>query len=444
MKNSYDWEGIIKEVIRLVRSQDSGGVTLNDLSKKLNIPRSTLHDGLKRYKVNLFVNDYNQTNEVIGETESESPKTVQDMADQVGIDLREYRATKFETTVKTRVSRGEEETIWTTKARFQPKASGFNGFGVLPISIQLPNVPPPTIWPVDDLGDETDLVISDLHFGFEKLADGSFLTYHDEDFIQDLYALVWKFRFNRISILGDLLDLSEFSEKFLTRTGQITTTQMAIEAAGKFLATLRHFVGPETEINVVEGNHDKRLRDAFYARFPGAADLSRFGDVSTPVFSLPHLLGFDKLGINFYGNYPDSGFWRNGVFFTHGNTVGAKSGATASKIVDENGFSTVFGHVHRRELATKKVVERDGQMREIFAFCPGCACRIDGSVPGSTLASNWQQGVGLVSTFGDRLAKVESFPYVPGLGFIVRSHVVGRGAALADENCLDSKGDQNG
>ena len=28
-----------------------------------------------------------------------------------------------------------------------------------------------------------------------------------------------------------------------------------------------------------------------------------------------------------------------------------------------------------------------------MAMCPGCGCRLDGSVPGNTLSQNWSQGL---------------------------------------------------
>ena len=75
----------------------------------------------------------------------------------------------------------------------------------------------------------------------------------------------------------------------------------------------------------------------------------------------------------------------------HGETASGRPLKTADKILEERVTSVVFGHVHRREMATKRT-----EAGEVFAASPGCLCRIDGAVPGSTERHNWLQGIVVV------------------------------------------------
>lgn len=428
-KRSYNWDEVLEEVMRLIRSQENTRLTISELSKRLNMPKSTLSDGLRRHKLNISA-PVNREETVTAEIESDRPKTIQDMADIVGVNLAEYTATKFETTVKKQFVKGKERILWTTKAVFNVKPSGFHaGIQVAPITF---NVKPENIAPEIAGGNYTHLVIADPHFGFEVLPNGEEIAYHDEALLADFLALVEFLKPAKITLLGDILDFPEFSDKFLIKTSQANTTQKAIERAGKFLFDLRQAAGA-CEICVIEGNHDKRLRDAFYAKFPNAADLYQYGIAHMPVFSLPHLLGLGDLGICFIGGYPDGISWDAGVAMMHGTIVGGKSGATAAKYLEDFNFSVIFGHAHRQEFAVKRITDKSGETAEIFAYSPGCACRIDGVVPGSSRFSNWQQGAGAMTVYGQNKVQIENFPYIPGLGFAVRGSIIKRGNVKDDE-----------
>jgi hypothetical protein len=46
-------------------------------------------------------------------------------------------------------------------------------------------------------------------------------------------------------------------------------------------------------------------------------------------------------------------------------------------------------------MTTRTIWSREG-FRTISAFSPGCLCRIDGAVPGSSHGMQWQQGAAVV------------------------------------------------
>ena len=55
--------------------------------------------------------------------------------------------------------------------------------------------------------------------------------------------------------------------------------------------------------------------------------------------------------------------------------------------------STVFGHGHRGEQASKTVHTFEGT-KIVSAYMVPCACHIDGRVPGKVSEPNWQGGFG--------------------------------------------------
>jgi hypothetical protein len=87
--------------------------------------------------------------------------------------------------------------------------------------------------------------------------------------------------------------------------------------------------------------------------------------------------------------------------------------------------STIFGHIHRRELAQRTRHTRHGP-RTVTAVSFGCLCRLDGVVPstkgGMDLAGlpvrtteDWQNGIGIVHYQpGDGLHAIEHIEILNG------------------------------
>ena len=71
----------------------------------------------------------------------------------------------------------------------------------------------------------------------------------------------------------------------------------------------------------------------------------------------------------------------------------------------------MFGHIHRREYLEDTIWSDmlDGY-KPIFAYNPGCLCRVDGSVPGSSALNGWTQGIGLIVT-EDGVDFIRDMPY---------------------------------
>jgi len=239
------------------------------------------------------------------------------------------------------------------------------------------------------------VVVADPHFGFNKnVHTGELETFHDRFALTATLALIDSLDVDVIVIVGDILDLAEWSDKFIRSPEMYNTTQPAIVEAAWFFSQLRE-IAPDADIYYLEGNHEARMTRAINKQIPAAYGLTR-PHSDLPVLSVPNLLGLDQIGIEYIGDYPKGEVWiSENLRAVHGSVVRAKSGATATAVLDAGTqASTLFGHVHRRELASRTLVDHNGP-RTISAFCPGCLCKIDGTVPGRGVP-NWQNGLGVV------------------------------------------------
>jgi hypothetical protein len=127
-----------------------------------------------------------------------------------------------------------------------------------------------------------------------------------------------------------------------------------------------------------------------------------------PVMSIPYLLRLDEIGVEYIDAYPAGAYWlTENLRAIHGNKVRSGGSTAAAYTNADPHISTIFGHVHRQELQSKTVFNRDGAIKSV-AVSPGCLCRVDGAVPsvnGSThidgksaqYFENWQQGVTVVT-----------------------------------------------
>lgn len=257
------------------------------------------------------------------------------------------------------------------------------------------------------------LILADMHFGFRRdVKTGQLEPFHDREALAVVFALIEDVNPDIIVIVGDILDLAEWSDKFIRSPDMYNTTQPAIVEAVWFLTQLRTMY-PETDVYLLEGNHEKRVTTTINKHVPVAFGLSTARN-GLPVLSVPNLLGLEPLGITYIGDYPNGEVWLSeDLRAVHGDVVRAKSGATASAILDDAQATTIFGHVHRTELASKTLRGIHGA-RTVSAFTPGCLCRIDGAVPAVKARMNWQQGIGVVD-FNDTFVAITPVPIEQGV-----------------------------
>lgn len=248
---------------------------------------------------------------------------------------------------------------------------------------------------------------ADTQIGYRNLPDGTLDPFHD-DKAMDLFVRVCaEYRPDKITILGDFLDLPS-QGRFAQEAAFANTTQLAINRGHRFLAELRA-VCPDAEIILIEGNHDLRMQ-----RFIESNALAAFGlkqaniPESWPVMSLPFLLRTDELNITYVDAYPAATDWDNDLTRNiHGTRANSK-GSTMSQYVHElPHVNTWAGHTHRAEIVYRTVLGARGEAIESYAANPGVLCRTDGAVPsvkGATgvsgiperVVEDWQQGFGML------------------------------------------------
>jgi len=253
-----------------------------------------------------------------------------------------------------------------------------------------PNIPTPPI--------QTSLVFGDPHFGFERdMQNGTQdIPYHNEEVLSIILSIAGYLQPGRIDIIGDILDLAEWSDKFLRSPEMTETTQKSINAAHAFLRKLRD-MSPKSEIFLYEGNHELRMQKALITHLRAAYGIRPADQLELPpALSVPSLLALDRLGITWVGGYPRNQVWLNdGLQISHGDIVRSAPGDTSKAISKNSDVSQVYGHIHRVEMVTHTHNFRNAQ-KYVTAFSPGCACWCDDRVPGNGHARQWQNGCGII------------------------------------------------
>lgn len=254
------------------------------------------------------------------------------------------------------------------------------------------------------------IALPDPQIGGRFLFDKGWDPFHDEaamdvalqlvSFLEETDRVDW------VINLGDFLDLPS-QGRFDQEAGFAGTTQQAIDRGHLFLQQQRAAAGPEAEIVLIEGNHDRRLEKYILSNSAAAWGLKRANMDELPVMSLPYLLRLDEIGVTYIDAYPAGAFWLTPTIRAiHGNKARSNGSTAAAYTNADPHISTVFGHAHRLEIQSRTVFNRDEAIRSV-AVSPGCLCRVDGAVPsvnGSTHVDgtpakyyeNWQQGVAVI------------------------------------------------
>lgn len=286
------------------------------------------------------------------------------------------------------------------------------------------------------------VIIPDPQIGFKRAGDGfsgKYETTHDRQALASLVQFLRMYKDNivEIVILGDWLDLAELGTYTIEPADQ-RTTQLAIVEGAYWLAQIRLAVRSDCKITYLEGNHEKRLRQIVLDKLPAVYGLRPGLDVADyPVLSIPNLLGFRELKIDSVAeDYPNGIYWLGEVGILHGN-LAKPAGETVAKMVRDNNYSTVIGHIHRAELAWRVLWESGDTKREIFSMSPGSLCKNDGTVPANRKRNNWHKAFGVLHHHGnfDPLPTIVKAVGDTGI-FAYNSYLI-RGEVIPHEKALE-------
>lgn len=244
------------------------------------------------------------------------------------------------------------------------------------------------------------LIVPDSQNGYARGIHGDLDPLHDRTAWACMIEVAQYAQPNHVIFLGDMLDLPDWSDKFVHGPEFEQMTQPAlVELAwwlGQTMQTVVPYGSEQIPSHYLSGNHENRLIRALHSRLPVLARLRPVDEPEgPPIYSLDRLLGLSQLGITWHEDYPHGEVWLNdNLRWSHGEKARAESGDTARIVIRDARNSEGFGHLHRIELVFKTTHPRHGAVTYL-AFCPGTLARIDGRVPAATSRVNWQQGFAL-------------------------------------------------
>lgn len=242
------------------------------------------------------------------------------------------------------------------------------------------------------------LVWSDPQFGFRRrVRDAQLFEFHNRNVLDVILQIATVADIDRMDILGDWFDSSEFTDKFIRSPEFYYTFQPAIEESFWWLL---QYIAICDDTRLHEGNHDKRVPDSIKKHLPFAYGLRVAGcEIDAPaVLSIRNLLSLDDLGVEWVDDYPnDRDFITPGLVFNHGSKARGAPLETA-RAVARGHISEIFGHIHRRE---HSVGVRPDPIRdfEVEGWSFGCACWTDHRVPGHSVSQEWTNGLGIIDVY---------------------------------------------
>lgn len=263
---------------------------------------------------------------------------------------------------------------------------------IRPINLEITS---PKVYRPEHSKMKSALILPDPHFGFSRdVRSGALQPFHDRQALSLAMRVAQLIQPDQVIWLGDVNDFSALTDRFIHQPEFYFTIQPVLIEAAWVINQVNQDTGQST---ILEGNHDKRFQTQTINHLVDAYELRSADNLdASSVLSVDNLLGLSRSGIKYMTGYPDSELWLNDYLrCEHGSTAKSVPGATTKALTDKENVSIIFGHIHRIELSTKTVWERNG-CRNVMSYSPGCLCHIDGRVPGSQRGVQWQQGMALV------------------------------------------------
>ena len=416
---------------------DIEAVVLSVYEKTRSLRRTAKELGLSRYKVKAVLtgsgidisNKGNQQDalakpRVLDETKdgqrvvtARGIRSIGELLNEASIDPAEWIVVKHVANKWDALSKnGEIVELFQVKAWLEKKP----GWDLKPIEVVNQIKRAPSVTPGDL---ETALIVPDSQHGFRRQEDGTLIPLHDRSALDVAIQAARLLVPDEIILLGDMLDLAPWSTKYTTDPSLRYTTMPAMQELFYFIQQLR-LAAPSSKIVWLEGNHEARINDALTLKIDEALFLRQVTNPKArPVLSIPYLMNLDSIDVEYVGPYGAEYWLFDDIRIHHGNVVRGKSGATVGAMLNEP-VSQIVGHIHRREIATRKIKTKAGP-KLISAMSPGCLCRIDGAVPGRKGGyPNWHHGLGIVHKYTDSI-NMQLIPINNGVAVINGHPIVG-------------------
>lgn len=317
--------------------------------------------------------------------------------------------------------------VWNTHTNYQAKATLVRK---KPVKVDFPHIQGATVKDVKfnvnipKRNMKVDVILPDSQCGYKRdMQTGKLEPLHDLRAINITTEIIKEIRPNRVIMLGDMLDLPDWSTHYVRSPEFYFTTQPSIDYVASWINELRPYCA---EMVYIEGNHEKRMMDSIVQNTIQAYGIKPANEPDVPpLISIPYILGLHKLGVEYVGQYPHGEYYiNNNLVCIHGNKVGAKSGQSVMKLLDSPRISIIQGHIHRLEMA-HKTVWTQGKPKIYQAVSMGTLARIDGIVPGGGTRYNWQQGFGVIE-YDDERFHIDTVGIYDGHCIYKGKHYIGK------------------
>lgn len=281
---------------------------------------------------------------------------------------------------------------WFSKKTFEP----IHLKPVAPIRIEITNKTPAIY------SDETPLkramILSDGQMAYSRdVKTGKYTPFHDRSVFSLSLQIATEAQPEIIIWNGDFFDLPDWSDKFVSSPDFYYTLQPALVELSWWMGRFINAV-PGARHVYIEGNHCARMNKSIQRNMQVAYGLKRVNDLDGyDVMSIPHLMGFKEMGVEWKGSYPKGEVWLNeNCRVGHGDVTRGKSGDTVKAVMNETTHGEIFGHIHRNEIVSKTIPTYNGE-KIIVVGSFGSMTKIgqDGP-PAKKGRNNWQQGFGFI------------------------------------------------
>ena len=228
-------------------------------------------------------------------------------------------------------------------------------------------------------------------------------------------------------VAGDLLDFPDISRHPFSPETNATANE-CVQGGYDILRGYVHSA-PNTHWQMLVGNHDERLRNYVINNARELYGLKRASphvnlDAEVPVFSVPHLLRLDELGIDYvdpHGPYANAQIKISKYLgVRHGWIASKGSGSSALATLKHLKHSIIVAHTHRQSLVYETVHDIDQNPTTLVAAETGCMCNIDNHANKGdknvayTVSPDWQQGFLTVDLYPDGRFKIDTALFVNG------------------------------
>jgi|TARA_R100001530_G_scaffold94990_1_gene65996 metallophosphoesterase superfamily enzyme len=334
-------------------------------------------------------------------TDTDKPPTLDELLDSFEIDRGEWEVTHFKVNKWDVAAKYEVDgkIHWSVHTNYQAKATLIRKN---PVKCLFPTIHGAVVKPINfnkvkfPKGDLSKcVVVPDLQVGYKRDMQTFEMTpLHDLSALGIVTQVIKDVKPDKVVLLGDMLDLPDWSTHYLVRPEFTFTTQASLDFLAGWIADIRPYC---KDMIYIEGNHEKRMIDSIAKNTIQAYGIRPANEPSVPpILSIPYLLGLHKMDVEYVGDYPHGEYYINdNLVCIHGNKVGAKSGQSVTKLLENARVSIITGHTHRLEMAHKTIWTHH-KPKIYQAVTLGTLASLDGIVPSGSTRHNWQQGFGVV------------------------------------------------